>query len=228
MVRRRVCRYASLRKGAGGQRDRTDPLSTRSARVRRWPSLVSLPACRRGLVHHSIAVYSRSAPLAGSNAYHRGTGPLIAQHHHLDPPRRPPLPYASAGPSFRYSISASPHSRGARGGLIEWLEERRASGIVGSISSLVRLRPKPHDRWTGRAGDFVYQTTILATGGRSRQVLRETGCSSTQNTTLPGSKQPFCSISSTAVREKSAAVSTSPLSFYSGLATNRKSSAGFA
>jgi hypothetical protein len=56
--------------------------------------------------------------------------------------------------------------------LIEWLEERRAAGIVGFHTSLAGYGEK-HDRWNGRAGDFDYQTTILRMAGERGMVRRE-------------------------------------------------------
>jgi hypothetical protein len=56
--------------------------------------------------------------------------------------------------------------------LIEWLEERRAAGIVGFHTSLAGCG-ETHDRWNGRAGDFDYQTTILRLAGERGMVRRE-------------------------------------------------------
>jgi len=56
--------------------------------------------------------------------------------------------------------------------LTEWLEERRAAGIVGFHASLAGCG-ETHDRWNGRAGDFDYQTSILRLGGERGMVRRE-------------------------------------------------------
>jgi hypothetical protein len=56
--------------------------------------------------------------------------------------------------------------------LIEWLEERRAAGIVGFHTSLAGCG-ETHDRWNGRAGDFDYQTTILRLAGERGMVRRQ-------------------------------------------------------
>jgi hypothetical protein len=56
--------------------------------------------------------------------------------------------------------------------LIHWLEERRATGIVGFHASFAGCGAT-HDRWNGRAGDFDYQTSILRLGGERGMVRRE-------------------------------------------------------
>jgi hypothetical protein len=56
--------------------------------------------------------------------------------------------------------------------LTEWLEERRAAGIVGFHASFAG-HGETHDRWNGRAGDFDYQTTILRLAGARGMVRRE-------------------------------------------------------
>jgi hypothetical protein len=56
--------------------------------------------------------------------------------------------------------------------LIAWLEERRATGIVGFHASFAGCG-ETHDRWNGRAGDFDYQTSILRLGGERGMVRRE-------------------------------------------------------
>jgi hypothetical protein len=88
------------------------------------------------------------------------------------------------GPSFDYDLEtlqgvARLHAR--RGGkfrtvnlgglrvrrgdeLIDWIEERRAAGIVGFHTSLAGYGAT-HDRWNGRAGDFDYQMAILQLAG---------------------------------------------------------------
>src|SRR6516225_6070073 len=126
------------------------------------------------------------------------------------------------GPSFDYDLDtlkgvARLHARrGAKfqilnlGGLrirqgdalIEWLEERRAVGIVGFHTSLAGCG-ETHDRWNGRAGDCDYQTTVLRLAGE-RAWFAASGCSS-RKTRYRFSTD--CSISSAAFREKSAAVS---------------------
>jgi hypothetical protein len=56
--------------------------------------------------------------------------------------------------------------------LIDWLEERRAAGIVGFHTSLAGCG-ETHDRWNGRAGDFEYQTSIVRLAGERGMVRRE-------------------------------------------------------
>ena len=56
--------------------------------------------------------------------------------------------------------------------LTEWLEARRAAGIVGFHASFAG-HGETHDRWNGRAGDFDYQTTILRLAGARGMVRRE-------------------------------------------------------
>ncbi len=104
------------------------------------------------------------------------------------------------GPSFDYDLEtlqgvARLHARcGARfqtlnlGGLrirsgealIEWLEDRRASGITGFHASLAG-HGEIHDRWNGRAGDFDYQMSILRLAGE-RGMARHEKLFLTQNT----------------------------------------------
>lgn len=56
--------------------------------------------------------------------------------------------------------------------LTDWLEERRAAGIIGFHTSLAGCSDT-HDRWNGRRGDFAYQTTILRLGGERGMVRHE-------------------------------------------------------
>lgn len=64
--------------------------------------------------------------------------------------------------------------------LLDWLEERRAAGVVGFHTSLAGCG-ETHDRWNGRAGDFEYQTSILRLGGE-RAMVRVEHLFLTQNT----------------------------------------------
>jgi hypothetical protein len=104
------------------------------------------------------------------------------------------------GPSFDYDLATLEgvaRLRARRGGkfevlnlgglrirrgdaLIDWLEERRAAGIVGFHTSLAGCG-ETHDRWNGRAGDFDYQTSILRLGGE-RGMVRNERLFLTQNT----------------------------------------------
>jgi len=104
------------------------------------------------------------------------------------------------GPSFDYDIETLKgiarlrERRGAKfrilnlGGLrirrdeelVNWLQERRAAGIVGFHASLAGCGDT-HDRWNGRAGDFEYQTAILRLGGE-RGMVREEKLFLTKNT----------------------------------------------
>ena len=64
--------------------------------------------------------------------------------------------------------------------LIEWIEERRAVGIVGFHTSLAGYG-ETHDRWNGRAGDFDYQTSVLRLAGE-RGMARQEKLFLTKNT----------------------------------------------
>jgi hypothetical protein len=64
--------------------------------------------------------------------------------------------------------------------LTEWIEERRAIGIVGFHASLAGYG-EVHDRWNGRAGDFDYQTAILRLAGE-RSMARQEKLFLTKNT----------------------------------------------
>jgi hypothetical protein len=96
------------------------------------------------------------------------------------------------GPSFDYDIETLKgvarlrERRGAKfrfvniGGLrirrgdelSEWIDERRALGVVGFHTSLAGYG-ETHDRWNGRAGDFAYQTEILRLAGERGMVRQE-------------------------------------------------------
>lgn len=93
------------------------------------------------------------------------------------------------GPSFDYDLDVLQgvaRLRARRGGkfqilnlgglrirqgdeLRDWVEERRAAGIVGFHTSLAGC-DEVHDRWNGRAGDFAYQTAILRLAGERGMV----------------------------------------------------------
>jgi len=64
--------------------------------------------------------------------------------------------------------------------LVDWIEERRALGIVGFHTSLAGCG-EVHDRWNGRAGDFDYQTEILRLAGE-RGMARQEKLFLTKNT----------------------------------------------
>jgi hypothetical protein len=64
--------------------------------------------------------------------------------------------------------------------LEEWIEERRALGVIGFHTSLAG-HGETHDRWNGRAGDFDYQTTILRLAGE-RGMARQEKLFVTKNT----------------------------------------------
>ncbi len=56
--------------------------------------------------------------------------------------------------------------------LLDWLDERQRSGIVGFHASFAGSGDT-HDAWNGRTGDFDYQTRILRLGGERGMVRHE-------------------------------------------------------
>jgi len=126
---------------------------------------------------------------------------LVHRFHDWRQSERPDLDIGVfVGPSFDYDIETLKgvvrlrERRGAKfrfvnlGGLrirhgdelIEWIDERRALGIVGFHTSLAGLG-ETHDRWNGRAGDFDYQTAILRLAGE-RGMARQEKLFLTKNT----------------------------------------------
>jgi len=126
---------------------------------------------------------------------------LVHRFHDWRVSQRPDLDIGTfIGPSFDYDIETLKgvaRLRERRGGkfhivnlgglrirrgdeLDEWIEERRAAGIVGFHTSLAGYG-ETHDRWNGRAGDFDYQTTILRLAGE-RGMARQEKLFLTKNT----------------------------------------------
>lgn len=126
---------------------------------------------------------------------------LVHRFHDWRQAKRPDLEISVfVGPSFDYDletlrgVARLRERRGAKfrfvnlGGLrvrcgdelTEWIEERRAFGIIGFHASLAGYG-EVHDRWNGRAGDFDYQTAILRLAGE-RSMARQEKLFVTKNT----------------------------------------------
>ena len=126
---------------------------------------------------------------------------LVHRFHDWRQAERPDLDIGIfVGPSFDYDmdilrgVARLRERRGAKfrfvnlGGLrirhgdelIEWIEERRAFGVIGFHASLAGCG-ETHDRWNGRAGDFDYQTAILRLAGE-RGMARQEKLFLTKNT----------------------------------------------
>jgi hypothetical protein len=118
---------------------------------------------------------------------------LVHRFHDWRQAERPDLDIGIfVGPSFDYDmeilkgVARLRERRGAKfrfvnlGGLrirrgdelVEWIEERRAFGVIGFHTSLAGWG-ETHDRWNGRAGDFDYQTAILRLAGERGMVRQE-------------------------------------------------------
>jgi hypothetical protein len=126
---------------------------------------------------------------------------LVHRFHDWRQAERPDLDIGIfVGPSFDYDmetlkgVARLRERRGAKfrfvnlGGLrvrhgdelVEWIEERRAFGVIGFHASLAGCG-ETHDRWNGRAGDFDYQTAILRLAGE-RGMARQEKLFLTKNT----------------------------------------------
>jgi hypothetical protein len=126
---------------------------------------------------------------------------LVHRFHDWRQTERPDLEIGIfVGPSFDYDmeilrgVARLRERRGAKfrfvnlGGLrvrrsdelVEWIEERRAFGVIGLHTSLAGCG-ETHDRWNGRAGDFDYQTAILRLAGE-RGMARQEKLFLTKNT----------------------------------------------
>ncbi|HEY1797115.1 MAG TPA: radical SAM protein [Stellaceae bacterium] len=126
---------------------------------------------------------------------------LVHRFHDWRLSQRPDLDIGTfIGPSFDYDIETLKgvaRLRERRGGklqvinlgglrirrgdeLEDWIEERRAAGVVGFHVSLAG-HGETHDRWNGRAGDFEYLTGILRLGGE-RGMMRHEKLFLTKNT----------------------------------------------
>jgi hypothetical protein len=126
---------------------------------------------------------------------------LVHRFHDWRQAERPDLEIGIfVGPSFDYDIETLKgvarlrERRGAKfrfvnlGGLrvrrgdelVDWIEERRAFGVIGFHTSLAGC-DETHDRWNGRAGDFDYQTAILRLAGE-RGMARQEKLFLTKNT----------------------------------------------
>ncbi|HWB48935.1 MAG TPA: radical SAM protein [Stellaceae bacterium] len=162
-------------------------------------------ALRLSLRHAPCAHICRYCLISESRK--RGTLPfarfeaLVHRFHDWRQAERPDLDIGIfVGPSFDYDIAtlkgvARLRERGGAkfrfvnlGGLrirrdaelVEWIEERRAAGIVGFHTSLAGCG-EVHDRWNGRTGDFAYQTAILRLAGE-RGMARQEKLFLTKNT----------------------------------------------
>jgi hypothetical protein len=126
---------------------------------------------------------------------------LVHRFHDWRQAERPDLDIGVfVGPSFDYDmetlkgVARLRERRGAKfrfvnlGGLrirrgdelTEWIDERRAAGIVGFHTSFAGYG-ETHDRWNGRTGDFDYQTAILRLAGE-RGMARQEKLFLTKNT----------------------------------------------
>lgn len=126
---------------------------------------------------------------------------LVHRFHDWRQAERPDLEIGVfVGPSFDYdleTLKGVARLRERRGGkfrfvnlgglgvrrgdeLAEWIDERRALGIIGFHTSLAGYG-ETHDRWNGRAGDFEYQTAILRLAGE-RGMARQEKLFLTKNT----------------------------------------------